>query len=108
MRRVFRWGQYMWECEAGQADRPVGCEHHDEHHWCSTCRGWYDVPHDGIHDGPPRHPNAARQAAQGFGGSRLMKGEKKWLLLTYHKRFILTHQNWISFGLGSSLELLAH
>ena len=63
MRRAFRWGQYMWECEAGQADRPVGCERHDEHHWCSTCRGWYDVPHDGIHDGPPRHPNAARQSA---------------------------------------------
>ena len=59
MRRAFRWGQYMWECEAGQADRPVGCERHDEHHWCSICLGWYDVPHDG----PPRHPNAARQAA---------------------------------------------
>ena len=63
MRREFRWGQYVWECEAGQADRPVGCERHDEHHWCSTCLGWHDVPHDGIHDGPPRHPNAARQDA---------------------------------------------
>ena len=63
MRRAFRWGQYMWECEAGQADRPVGCERHDEHHWCSTCRGWYDVPHVGIHDGPSRHPNGAWQDA---------------------------------------------
>ena len=64
MRRAFRWGQYMWECEAGQADRPVGCERHNEHHWCSTCRGWYGVPHVGIHDGPARHPNGAWQAAQ--------------------------------------------
>lgn len=45
-----------WQCEAGQSMPPDGCERHREHWWCETCRGFYGVPHDGIHEGPNAHP----------------------------------------------------
>ncbi len=46
----------QWECEAGQRDEPIGCERHRDHHWCTTCQGYYGVPHDGIHSGDSAHP----------------------------------------------------
>jgi hypothetical protein len=62
VKQVNAWGGGQeWQCEAGQLDRPIGCERHAEHHWCDTCKGYYGVPHGGdgfgIHDGPNAHPN---------------------------------------------------
>lgn len=45
-----------WQCEAGQSLPPIGCERHSDHYWCETCRGFYGVPHDVIHEGPNAHP----------------------------------------------------
>ena len=38
-------------CEAGQADMPTRetCNRHQSHHWCATCKGFYGVPHTGMH-----------------------------------------------------------
>ena len=43
-------------CDAGQRDKPVGCERHRDHYYCVTCVGWYGVPHDRIHTGDGKHP----------------------------------------------------
>ena len=48
-------------CNPGEAGDPGrSCTvHGGEHHYCATCKGWYGVPHDRIHeDGPVRsaHP----------------------------------------------------
>lgn len=57
-------GTIEWSCDAGQPVEPYGCERHSEHHWCDTCRGFYGVPHDGIHDGPNAHPRGPSDAEQ--------------------------------------------
>ena len=57
VKHVPLWGGDMeWQCEAGQLDRPIGCQRHREHHWCEPCKGYYGVPHDSIHEGFRRHP----------------------------------------------------
>lgn len=43
-------------CLPGNREFPDRCSWHSEHHWCSTCKGWYGVPHERIHDGPNAHP----------------------------------------------------
>lgn len=56
VRPVETMGGLEWQCEAGQPVPPLGCDRHQEHYWCETCRGFYGVPHDGIHAGPDAHP----------------------------------------------------
>jgi hypothetical protein len=53
-------------CEPGETTNPTGvCERHPHHYWCSTCLGFYGVPHDGMHEGRNAHPNtpSARDCA---------------------------------------------
>lgn len=52
------WGTEL-ACDAGQRAKPVGCERHSSHYYCSTCVGWYGVPHHGIHKGVNKHPSRA-------------------------------------------------
>jgi hypothetical protein len=33
-------------CLAGQQTEPRRCTRHPEHFWCTTCEGYYGVPHD--------------------------------------------------------------
>ena len=49
-----------WACTAGQEDKPVGCERHSNHFWCTTCEGYYGVPHTDIHTGRNKHPEGSR------------------------------------------------
>lgn len=45
------------KCRPGELENPDGwCTWHRPHVYCATCRGWYGVPHDGIHEGPFAHP----------------------------------------------------
>lgn len=46
-------------CEPGEpTDTTAYCQRHSQHYYCSTCKGYYGVPHDfGIHEGPDKHPN---------------------------------------------------
>lgn len=36
-------------CEPGETDYPADCERHAEHYWCTTCGGYYGVPHNNLH-----------------------------------------------------------
>lgn len=52
------WGETEVQCEPGERENPVDCTRHSNHYWCSTCLGYYGVPHDGgMHEGPSAHPN---------------------------------------------------
>lgn len=44
------------KCKPGNKHEPKRCDYHPKHFWCRTCEGFYGVPHDGIHEGPKKHP----------------------------------------------------
>jgi hypothetical protein len=43
-------------CRPGNTVMPNVCDYHLKHYWCTTCEGYYGVPHDFIHEGPDAHP----------------------------------------------------